>query len=152
MKDPAGGVCEEEEAGGGGGGGSREEDRSPRRGGGPGTHTCAYSRFGGEHHHALGYDPTFPSASPHTEPEGDLSVFPFLGSLLRESCGQPERTPPARTETDRLPWLSYHSADAVHSKGTVLGPRLSPLQELQEAGLGLEVLGIFNAVHRSNQE
>lgn len=73
-----------------------------------------------QHHHALGYDPTFPSASPHIEPEGDLSVFHFLGSLLRESCGHPERTPPAGTETDRLPWLSYHSADAVHSKGTVL--------------------------------
>ncbi|XP_040613389.1 uncharacterized protein LOC121144120 [Mesocricetus auratus] len=38
-------------------------------------------------------------------------------------------TPPAPLEggpplpdmvTDRLPWLSYHSADAVHSKGTVL--------------------------------
>ncbi|XP_036207056.1 uncharacterized protein LOC118676752 [Myotis myotis] len=135
MKDPAGGVCEEEaeeEE-------EEEEEEAERKTGVPAAaagqgeaacspeatflekdHTCAYSRFGGEHHHALGYDPTFPSASPHIEPEGDLSVFHFMGSLLRESCGHPERTPPARTETDRLPWLSYHSADAVHSKGTVL--------------------------------
>ncbi|XP_055443084.1 uncharacterized protein LOC129656458 [Bubalus kerabau] len=52
--------------------------------------------------------------------EGDLLVLHFLGSLQRESCSHQERMLPADAETDRLPWLSYHSADAVHSKGTVL--------------------------------
>ena len=73
-----------------------------------------------QHRHLLAYEPTFSSASPHLEPEGDLLVFHFMGSFQRESFGHLERTPPARTVTDRLPWLSYHSADAVHSKGTVL--------------------------------
>lgn len=71
-------------------------------------------------HHLLGCDPTFTSASPHPEPEGDLLVLHFVGRLQRESRSRPGRMLPADMVTDRLPWLSYHSADAVHSKGTVL--------------------------------
>ncbi|XP_043305116.1 uncharacterized protein LOC122429036 [Cervus canadensis] len=48
--------------------------------------------------------------------EGDLSVLQSLGSRLRESAGKDA----GGAVTDRLPWLSYHSADAVRSKGTVL--------------------------------
>ncbi|XP_055257370.1 uncharacterized protein LOC129540352 [Moschus berezovskii] len=52
--------------------------------------------------------------------EGDLLVLHLRESLQRESCSHPERMLLVDTVTDRLPWLSYHSADAVHSKGTVL--------------------------------
>lgn len=73
-------------------------------------------------HRLLGWDPPFSSAWPHLEAAGDLLVLHSLGSLRRESHGPspPERKLPADPVTDRLPWLSYHSADAVHSKGTVL--------------------------------
>lgn len=59
-------------------------------------------------------------ASPHLEPEGGLLALHSARSLRRESCSLPERMVLADSVTDRLPWLSYHSADAVHSKGTVL--------------------------------
>lgn len=72
-----------------------------------------------QHHHLLSCEPTF-SSSPHLEPEGNLLVFHFMKSLRRKSCNHLEKMSPANTVTDRLPWLSYHSADAVHSKGTVL--------------------------------
>lgn len=52
---------------------------------------------------------------PSSSGSSRLSFSPSLhGAPLKEMMPLPDMV------TDRLPWLSYHSADAVHSKGTVL--------------------------------
>lgn len=90
MTDPAGGVCEEEA--------ERGRAESPRRRWRAGVRASA-------------------ARSPKPG-HGSLGSASFSPSLR----GAPSKgvTSLTDTVTDRLPWLSYHSADAVHSKGTVL--------------------------------
>lgn len=48
---------------------------------------------------------------------GDVGLWGHLWNEEMEEAGQ---CCGGDTMTDRLPWLSYHSADAVSCKGTVL--------------------------------